>query len=369
MISLTGTTMLVLCGVLAVGLPVLALAGWSRVHGPRPARVAQRVGLLAGCQLAAVLLVAVALNDFGEFYGSWTSLFGSSSGAVQLSAAHIAGTRAATTPTGSLHPSTATAFATPAQEATRGRLESVTVHGENSALSAPAWVYLPPQYFQRQFDATRFPAVEVLSTPAEFGSAAAGGYPPGLLPLVRAHRADPTALVFVESSPALLAAQCTDVPAGPQAQTFYAVDVPSSLAGTYRLDSTGWGAIGRGAEGYCAAKLALTYPQTFSAAVTIDGAARPQPDGTDLFGGSPVLRAENDLSWRLQHLPAPPVAVLAVGTAGRQPGAIAGLARPPMTIERYAAPRRENSTAVLGGGLRWLANRLAAAPDAATIPS
>src|SRR6476661_5196319 len=64
---------------------VLALVLWSRVRGPAPVRVAQRLGLVVAGQVVAVLLVAAALNDYGYFYGSWSELLGpSASGAAVI---------------------------------------------------------------------------------------------------------------------------------------------------------------------------------------------------------------------------------------------------------------------------------------------
>ena len=43
-------------------------------------RIGTRVLLVFGCQLAAVVLVAAAVNDYGSFYASWSELAGSSIG-------------------------------------------------------------------------------------------------------------------------------------------------------------------------------------------------------------------------------------------------------------------------------------------------
>lgn len=74
MITLTGLPLLVLCVAFAVAVPSATIVGWERVRGPRPVRVAVRVTLLAGCQLGAVMLVAVAVNDVFGFFGTWSSL-------------------------------------------------------------------------------------------------------------------------------------------------------------------------------------------------------------------------------------------------------------------------------------------------------
>src|SRR5258706_1302526 len=42
---------------------------------------ATRLGLLMGAQLSGVLVVAVVANDYGQFYSSWSDLFGSGAAA------------------------------------------------------------------------------------------------------------------------------------------------------------------------------------------------------------------------------------------------------------------------------------------------
>src|SRR6476646_9337934 len=74
--SLLGWPLLALLAVSAVAYPVLTLALWPRVRGPGPLRAATRLAMVAGCQVTAVLLVAVAVNHYGYFYGSWSELPG-----------------------------------------------------------------------------------------------------------------------------------------------------------------------------------------------------------------------------------------------------------------------------------------------------
>ena len=74
--SLLGWPLLALLGLSAVAYPVLTLLLWPRVRGSGPLRAATRLVMVAGCQVTAVLLVAVAVNDYGYFYGSWSELPG-----------------------------------------------------------------------------------------------------------------------------------------------------------------------------------------------------------------------------------------------------------------------------------------------------
>ena len=119
--------------------------------------------------------------------------------------------------------------------------------------------------------------------------------------------------------------ECTDVPSGPQALAFFAQDVPLAIAGHYRVQDRGWGAIGDSTGGYCAAKLAMLHSDVFTAAVTLSGYFHTLRDSTtgDLWGGSRVLWNLNDLEWRLRHLPPPPVSLLV--TTAKDEAAPAGM--------------------------------------------
>jgi dienelactone hydrolase len=208
--------------------------------------------------------------------------------------------------------------------AVNGRVESVKVVGRRTGVVDPAFVYLPPQYFQEEFAHRALPATQVLAgvPGSDLGLLRSLDYPARLLTEIDAHRARPMVLVMMSPSVAPPRdTECTDVPAGPQALTFLAADVPEAVAASYRVQPRGWGAIGFSTGGYCAAKLAMTHSETFSAAVTLSGYFRALQDRStgDLWGGSAVVRRLNDLEWRLQHLPSPPVSLL-VTTARDEAG-------------------------------------------------
>lgn len=170
-------------------------------------------------------------------------------------------------------------------------------------------------------------------------------------------------------------AGCLDLPgvAGGQAETFLAQDLPLALAATYRLPETraGWGVAGIGTGGQCAARLAMLHSDRFTAGASLNGrfgtptegsgtdartvvklkagtgkaprgGTRTAPEPDDPYGGSEPYRLDQDLTWRLQHLPPPPVSVLAAARA-TGPDADAAvrftaLAKPPMRIDTVLVP-------------------------------
>lgn len=378
--GLLGAPLLVLLGVVAVVLPLVAVLLWSRAPRPRQRRTAARWVLVVASQLAAVLLFAAAANDYGYFYGSWSGLWyglhqlvtGTSGEPVPV----VSGTRPGTDPAvpGWLHARSDPSFSAPSQWPVRGRLETITLSGPVTGLHALGHLYLPPQYFQKRYAHTRFPAAEVLTGYPGSNRQLVKKlkYPRDLLRDLHHGRAQPTVLVMLRSSPVMPRdAECTDVPGGPQVQTFFAQDVPWEVGSSYRVKHTGWGAIGDSTGGYCAAKVTMMNPYTFRAAVSLSGYFTTLHDNTtgSLWGGSAVVRHLNNLLWRLRHLPPPPVSVLV--TSSRQEVGRLGisnserfmsLARPPLQVSSIIAPYGGHDFTTWGPeiprALEWLTARL-----------
>jgi enterochelin esterase-like enzyme len=365
--------------VVMVGLLVTAtlatLLLWSRVRGVAALRHAQRLGLLLTCQVAAVLVVAVAANNYGYFYGSWSDLFGTGStapvtAAPQWPRAHYG--RTVVVPAVSL--ARATTWSPPSAAAVKGKVESLRVHGARSGLTSDALVYLPPEYFQPAYAHHQFPAVEVLTGyPGVTSSLVSRLHVPELyLAELAHHRARPMVVVMLRPTVAPPRdTECTDVPAGPQTLTYLTEDVPSAIDGLLRVRPLDWGAMGESTGGYCAVKAAMLHSDVFRAAVSMSGYYHTLEDPTtgNLWGGSQVLRNLNSPEWLLAHQPPPPVSVL--GSIGQQEGGLGGLSdlhrflslvRPPMTASTIVVPggghNYANWARVLPTGFDWLSARL-----------
>ncbi len=352
---LLGWPLLVTLGLATVFATVLVVVLWSRVRGPTPVRLGQRLGLVVAGQVTAVLLVAASLNDYGFFYGSWSDLFGTSAQSAVV--VHTAATRPARHHGGlTLEATRDTSLAgvdswsTPSQWSTRGRVESFTLSGAHSGLSEPAAVYLPPQYFQKAHARTVFPAVEVFTGYPGTTQALVSRmkYPDVLLSQIDAHRARPMVLVMLR--PTVVPprdTECTDVPAGPQTLTYFGEDVPRTVSQILRVAPVGWGAMGDSTGGYCAAKLLLTHSSVFTAGAALSGYYHTLKDGTtgNLWGGSAVLRDLNDPEWLVRHQPTPPVSLLATigtgeigGSGVRDTRRFAALVHAPMSMTTVFVP-------------------------------
>ena len=387
--SLLGAPLVVLLTLVALAAPAGVLLAWPRVRGPRIARAASRIGLVLVAQLAALAVGLVALNDYGQFFTSWSELFGMGSAArvvgqqhygapsVLPSAhamhahtpvfSHVAMTGIGALPSG-VH---ATQWSTHAEWPTRGALLTMSVTGPTTGLSQPAMVYLPPSYFSGD---RAMPVVEVMT-----------GYPGSELLLVdRLHYPDkmlatierggrPMVLVLLRPSVTYPRdTECTDVPHGPQAFSYFANDVPSVIDAAFGLRPPSYGAIGDSTGAMCAVKLAVTDPHRFTAAVSLSGYFRAVRDITtgNLYGDSAMTRNLNDIMWRLRHLPLPAVSLL-VATSLTEHGAdgyasaqkLLALVRAPMSADEivlnHGGHNFETWNREIPTALRWLSDRLA----------
>ena len=360
---------------LLVAVTLATLLLWGRVRGAIALRHVQRLGLLLTCQVAAVLVVAVAVNNYGYFYGSWSDLLGTGStapvtAAPQWPRGHYG--RTIVVPAVSL--AKPTTWSPPSAASVKGKVESLRVHGARSGLTSDALVYLPPEYFQPAYAHHQFPAVEVLTGyPGVTSSLVSRLHVPELyLAELTHHRARPMVVVMLRPTVAPPRdTECTDVPAGPQTLTYLTEDVPSAIDGLLRVRPLDWGAMGESTGGYCAVKAAMLHSDVFRAAVSMSGYYHTLEDPTtgNLWGGSQVLRNLNSPEWLLAHQPPPPVSVL--GSIGQQEGGLGGLSdlhrflslvRPPMTASAIVVPggghNYANWARVLPTGFDWLSARL-----------
>jgi S-formylglutathione hydrolase FrmB len=257
----------------------------------------------------------------------------------------------------------------------------VSITGQRTGLGVTGdYVYLPSQYFQPAYARARFPVVLALTgypnDPWSFVKRLA--LPATAARLAAAGRVSPAIYVMMNVSVTPPRdTECTDVPAGPQVESFFAEDVPWAVERTFRAQASasGWAVIGYSTGGYCAAKLAMMHPGQFSSAVSLAGYYRAVRDQTtgNIYGGSQAYQDENDLDWRLAHLPAPPVSVLVTSSrVGEKdlPGTLdfLGLIHPPMRgyslLLRQGGHNYGSWGRELPQSLEWLSHRLTPArPD------
>ncbi|HEU5029830.1 MAG TPA: alpha/beta hydrolase-fold protein [Spirillospora sp.] len=287
--------------------------GWGRLAGRGVGRVAGRLGAFLLCQLLVTLLVLVTVNRHFDFYADWGEL----AGAGGIGGGHLVTVQGKGGPVTAKLIRRKPEIGIGGSPSTDGRIDTVDIRGVRSGLHSHAYVYLPPQYFQPGQDKRRFPVAVGLS-----------GYPGALRNLVTQVKVPQTArdeikqgrvqpTVYVLLRPSMVRGrdtECMDIPGGPQTGTFLSQDLPEAVRSQYRVaaDRAGWGVFGLSTGGYCSLKLAMRDSDVYSAAASLSGYYGAIKDITtgDLYGGSQAVRNENDLFWRLRHLPPPPVSVL-----------------------------------------------------------
>lgn len=302
---------------LAVGAGVLLFAGtvwwWPRLAGRSVRAVLGRMGLLFATQVAVFAAVGLVANQSFGFYGSWADLFGRENGqgvVVDHSAGtaggplRVVGDRRVTRASGT-------------RPDVSGRVEEIRIVGRTTGIGSPAYVYLPPEYFQARHRARTFPATVVLTGYPGTAEALVDKlrYPRTALELAKAGRMRPMILVMLRPTVAPPRdTECVDVPGGPQTETFFAKDLPEAVSGHYRVGKgpRSWGVVGNSTGGYCALKLAMHHPEAYAAGAGLSPYydAPSDPTTGDLFQGDKEQKNRANLWWSLKNLPAPDTSLL-----------------------------------------------------------
>jgi S-formylglutathione hydrolase FrmB len=312
--GLTSNKVLVLAMVVAALLFFGTVWLWPRLARQNWRTVSGRVGLMLATQVAIFASVGLAANQAFGFYASWADLFGqetdpgivvdhsahgSTGGPLQVvSTSDVPGVRATRPETG-------------------GQIQKVDIVGRRSHIATPAFVYLPPEYFQPQYRTRTFPAAVVLTGYPGTAQALVSklNYPRTAQQLAKDGRMQPMILVMLRPTVAPPRdTECVDVPGGPQAETFFAKDLPEAVLAHYRVGKRpgSWGVVGDSTGGYCALKLAMHHPKVYAAAAGLSPYYKAPIDPTtgDLFHGDKKLRNRADLEWLLGHEPAPDTSLL-----------------------------------------------------------
>ncbi|MET9387184.1 alpha/beta hydrolase-fold protein [Streptomyces sp. NPDC002928] len=312
--GLTSNKVLVLAIVFALLLFVGTVWLWPRLARRSWRAVSGRVGLLLTTQVTLFACVALAANQAFGFYASWADLFGRETGQGVV-VDHTAGggsggplevvdTRRVTE-RGSSRPQDG------------GQIQKVAVVGRTTHIATPAYVYLPPEYFQSGYRTRTFPAAVVLTGYPGTAEALVDklNYPRTARKLAKDGRMQPMILVMLRPTVAPPRdTECVDVPGGPQTESFFAKDLPDAVMAHYRVGRKpgSWGVIGDSTGGYCALKLAMHHPGVYAAGAGLSPYYKAPIDPTtgDLFHGDEELRHQADLWWYLKHMPAPDTSLL-----------------------------------------------------------
>ncbi|MFI5956327.1 alpha/beta hydrolase [Cryptosporangium sp. NPDC051539] len=288
----------------AAGL-LAALAGMTALWA-RPPKAAVAWPLRIACLLLVIALpiglTADVVNRSLGFYSSWSDLLNSPGDARLAAAAQL---RHQQLPTADLNRA--------AQQAAHGHGSIVpwTMPGPKAGLTRDGLVYLPAAYFDRARPTQRFPVIELLhgysGSPGNWAHAlhiaavldreiSAGRIPP-----------------VIAVAPKLYDThdgECVDAVHGERNETYLAVDVPADIGAAFRASTApgSWSTLGFSTGGFCAVNLALHYPYTYRAAVSLSGYFTALTDRTtgNLYQGDAAVRRANSPQWWVRHHPVRP---------------------------------------------------------------
>ncbi|MCX5250028.1 esterase family protein [Streptomyces sp. NBC_00201] len=328
--GLTSETTVYVMAALAAFCVALLVWLWPRLARQGLWQVLGRLVAVGMTQVTIIAALGCWMNSSYQFFGSWSELFGNVDtapvGVTQASAHDGDGTVTDVSAKGPLvqpggNQQLSRVSGLPSgPAAVNGRVESVNVIGRRTGVVDPAFVYLPPQYFQKAYQRQRFPVIVALS-----------GYPGSIFNLAQHLRVSQTAgelqksgqmqpTIMVMIRPTIAPprdTECVDVPGGPQTETFLAKDLPDALKSTYRVghDASAWGVMGYSSGATCALQLTMRNPHVYTTAGALSPDYKIKDDATtgNLFGSGlgRVNRVNgHDLMWRLKHLAVPQVSVL-----------------------------------------------------------
>ena len=378
--GLTSQKLQVLIALLAVACFAATVWLWPRLSGRTWRALLGRVGSLLVSQLLTLLAIALAANNWGAFYSSWSDLLGTdqSSGTIAISGPPVSPSGASDGAHSSVdvQGTKPVALQLPGhKDLSGGTVQQVSIHGSATGLTEPAFVYLPPQYSQPAYAKASFPVIVVFTgypgNPTSLITRMK--YPTVAAQAIQEHQMQPTIMVLMRPSVAMPRdTECQDVVGGPQAETFFTKDLHQAIGSRYRAETSaaGWGVMGDSTGGYCSLKITMRHPEAYSVAASLSGYYKSAVDSTtgDLFGGSSRLQDENNLMWRLANLPHPRVSLL-VSSSKKGEGdyrstlAFAAAATAPTSTSTLILPEGGHNFATWNretpSALRWMSARLA----------
>ncbi|MEV4555368.1 alpha/beta hydrolase-fold protein [Kitasatospora sp. NPDC049285] len=301
-----------------------ALLLWGRVRGPRPLQVLSRIAMLLFCQLTAVTMVFVMVNNANLIYGSWDDLLGTGNHirAVPNVQAETGGASGAPA-NDAKHPKVIQQFKPVGDPKVPNDVQTTDLKGAVSGVDGEVLVWLPPQYNDPAFKDKTFPVVELLpgwpgSSKTWFGTLKVSEQ---LKPMMQSGQVAPFILVSPRTN--LLGdtvdTGCADVAGKVNADAWLSRDVPQMVLDNFRADPSAdrWAVAGYSAGAHCAAKLSLEHPNRYRAGVSLSGYSDPAAEPASLTAKDPHLReVSNPLNILKSAAQPPKVALYVSGNKG-----------------------------------------------------
>jgi enterochelin esterase-like enzyme len=224
----------------------------------------------------AMMFGVAAVNKYYGYYQNWSAAIADLTNQGPANAAEV--------PSGSAGHVTFRTFLGNRIDMQLAAMQGYTlhlrVHGPISHITRSVYVYLPPQYFRRNYRHYRFPAIELLhgfpGTPQDWITLLS--VPTVLQQLVNRGKASPVVLVMPDANGGRgISLQCLNQYRGPEDATYLAEDLPDYISRALRVRRPGrtWGIAGYSEGGFCAANLGLKYGARFGFSGVMSGYFKP----------------------------------------------------------------------------------------------
>ena len=205
--------------------------------------------VIAACLafIPAMVFGIFAVNKYYDYYQTWGALYNDLSGQT-TSIPHLTAAGLGKGTAGSLKSLIGTANDSQIDEQ-YGLLFSADIAGRHTHISRTAYVYLPPQYFQKAYANYRFPAIELLHGSPGDPSAWVNvmNVVPIYLNAMASGKAKPAVLIMPNTDGGQqYGLQCLNDPGGVQDMTYVAREVPDWAAANLRVMPPGTGLGRRG---------------------------------------------------------------------------------------------------------------------------
>ncbi|WP_406279936.1 alpha/beta hydrolase [Embleya sp. NBC_00896] len=362
--SLTGTPFYITTIVLAIAALIVAMVAWNHIPGPKPIKIFVRLFMLVTCQVTAILMVFVMVNNANSLYDTWDDFLGTGGG-------HVTEARDPAPP-----PAPEQKLLTQFKSAPDGKMgdgvQETTLKGPQSAVEAEVYVWLPPQYKDPAYKDKKFPVVELLpgypgSAKAWFGTLKVNEQLKSLM-----NKGEVAPFILVSPRTKLLGGNedtgCADIPGKANADTWISGDVRRMVIDNFRAESDAkhWAIAGYSAGGHCAMRMALLHPDRYRAGVSLSGYNDPKGEPDSATSKDPALRVSANPLTILKNAPQPPhVSLYLAGEKGDGFGDA-------QEIRQNAKPPTSITVAQISGGghgtdvwrnmvpdvFRWLTNEM-----------
>ncbi|MDH6128429.1 alpha/beta hydrolase-fold protein [Kitasatospora sp. GP82] len=320
--QLTGKPFLILTIILVPIAMAAALLLWGKVRGPKPLQFLSRLIMILFCQITAVLLVFVLVNNANLLYGNWDDLLGTGSHIRSVPVVAKEDPNAGPGNDAKNKPKVLQKFTPVDDPKVPKDVQTTDLKGQLSGVDGEVVVWLPPQYNDPAYKDKKFPVVELLpgfpgSSSTWFGTLKVSEK---LKPLMQNGQVTPFILVSPRTQ--LLGridTGCADVPGKVNADTWISRDVPQMITDNFRVDESPerWAIAGYSAGAHCATRLSVEHPNRYRAGVSLSGYNDPAQEPDSLTAKDPHLKELSNPLNMLKSAPQPPkISLFMTGNKG-----------------------------------------------------